>query len=218
MGYSTYIGRVGALAVALGIGVAVANTPGVAWAEPSESSSSKESSSDRRTSPPLSPRSQTIRAAERDAQSADDPDDVDEHDPADEDSDDEEPDTGGMKVSAQTTTTTDRGASKAVNDDAGVDEDRATNTVEGKVVADEPSVDPPRSRPHRLRWYRSNRRRNLFRKQSQSRGSAVRILRELPPTSRKLKAPSARRHRCLRLPRFGGCLPLPRCPINTRQP
>ena len=40
MGYATYIGRVGALAVALGIGVAVANTPGVAWAEPSDSSPS----------------------------------------------------------------------------------------------------------------------------------------------------------------------------------
>ena len=48
MGYSTYIGRVGALAVALGIGAAVANTPGVAWAEPSDSSSSGSSSSELR--------------------------------------------------------------------------------------------------------------------------------------------------------------------------
>jgi YVTN family beta-propeller protein len=46
MGYATYIGRVGALAVALGIGAAVANTPGVAWAEPESASSSSDSSSD----------------------------------------------------------------------------------------------------------------------------------------------------------------------------
>ena len=37
MGYAIYIGRVGALAVALGVGVAVASTPGVAWAEPTDS-------------------------------------------------------------------------------------------------------------------------------------------------------------------------------------
>jgi VCBS repeat-containing protein len=35
MGYSCYVGRVGALAVALGVGVAVASTPGVAWADDS---------------------------------------------------------------------------------------------------------------------------------------------------------------------------------------
>jgi hypothetical protein len=33
MGYSSYVGRVGALAVALGIGSAIANGAGVAWAE-----------------------------------------------------------------------------------------------------------------------------------------------------------------------------------------
>ncbi len=34
MSYAMYVGRVGALAVALGIGIAMANTPGVAWAAP----------------------------------------------------------------------------------------------------------------------------------------------------------------------------------------
>ncbi len=33
MGYAKHVGRVGALAVALGIGAAVATTPGVAWAD-----------------------------------------------------------------------------------------------------------------------------------------------------------------------------------------
>ena len=45
MGAAKYIGRVGALAVALGIGAAVTNIPGVAWADPdSESTSSSDSS------------------------------------------------------------------------------------------------------------------------------------------------------------------------------
>ena len=33
MGYAKYVGRVGALAVALGVGASVAATPGVAWAD-----------------------------------------------------------------------------------------------------------------------------------------------------------------------------------------
>ena len=37
MGYVSYVGRVGALAVALGVGSAVATMPGVALAEPSDS-------------------------------------------------------------------------------------------------------------------------------------------------------------------------------------
>ncbi|PQP45758.1 alkaline phosphatase family protein [Mycolicibacterium austroafricanum] len=45
MGYSNHIGRVGALAVTLGVGWAVASAPGVAHAEPSAPSASSESSS-----------------------------------------------------------------------------------------------------------------------------------------------------------------------------
>ena len=45
MGTAKYIGRVGGLAVALGVGAAVANTPGVAWAEPDSSSSGSSASS-----------------------------------------------------------------------------------------------------------------------------------------------------------------------------
>lgn len=45
MGHARYIGRVGALAVTLGVGVAVATTPGLAYADPtSDSSTSSESS------------------------------------------------------------------------------------------------------------------------------------------------------------------------------
>ncbi len=44
MGTAKYIGRVGALAVALGVGAAIANTPGVALADPSDSGSTSSSS------------------------------------------------------------------------------------------------------------------------------------------------------------------------------
>ena len=43
--YAKYIGRVGALAVALGIGGAIATAPGVAWADESSSSSASDKSS-----------------------------------------------------------------------------------------------------------------------------------------------------------------------------
>lgn len=43
MVHAKYIGRVGALAVALGVGMAVASTPGVAYAQPSDSSSASSS-------------------------------------------------------------------------------------------------------------------------------------------------------------------------------
>jgi hypothetical protein len=45
MGYARYIGRVGALAVTLGVGAAMASGPGVAYAEPSSSMSSTSDSS-----------------------------------------------------------------------------------------------------------------------------------------------------------------------------
>ena len=41
MGYARHIGRVGALAVTLEVGVAIATTPGIAYADPSGSSSSR---------------------------------------------------------------------------------------------------------------------------------------------------------------------------------
>jgi hypothetical protein len=45
MGYAKYIGRVGALAVTLGVGLAVGSTPAIAYAEPSGTSSSTSDSS-----------------------------------------------------------------------------------------------------------------------------------------------------------------------------
>lgn len=45
MGHARHIGRIGALAVTLGVGVAIATTPGVGYAEPSSTSSSSDSTS-----------------------------------------------------------------------------------------------------------------------------------------------------------------------------
>lgn len=45
MGYGRHVGRVGALAVALGVGLAVASTPGIAYADPSSDSSPSSGSS-----------------------------------------------------------------------------------------------------------------------------------------------------------------------------
>jgi hypothetical protein len=45
MGYAKHIGRVGALAVTLGVGVAMATTPGIAFASPSDASSTGDSTS-----------------------------------------------------------------------------------------------------------------------------------------------------------------------------
>ncbi len=46
MGYARYVGRIGALAVALGVGYAVATMPGIALALPTDSGSSSSSTSD----------------------------------------------------------------------------------------------------------------------------------------------------------------------------
>lgn len=49
--YARYIGRIGALAVALGVGMAVATTPGVAWATPDTENNSSDSAGTAANSP-----------------------------------------------------------------------------------------------------------------------------------------------------------------------
>ena len=82
MGYARHIGRVGALAVTLGVGVAIANTPGIAYADPSgsspagDSSSTTTSSSTSMSSPTKKSSSTSKTSAGKGAASADG-DDVD---------------------------------------------------------------------------------------------------------------------------------------------
>ena len=64
MGYGRYIGYVGALAVALGVGSAVATTPGIAYALPAESSSESPSTGESSSAAESSPEpSTTSRSA-----------------------------------------------------------------------------------------------------------------------------------------------------------
>jgi hypothetical protein len=84
MAGAKYIGRVGGLAAAMGVGIAVATTPGVAWAEPTDSGSSAtdssatskgatSSSAHGGSSPPASVRSTGITRSRAIGSTADDP-------------------------------------------------------------------------------------------------------------------------------------------------
>ena len=64
-GYGRFIGRVGGLAVALGIGAAIANSPGIAAADDGESSSSESSSSSSRLSVELGVRGHELGGSVR---------------------------------------------------------------------------------------------------------------------------------------------------------
>ena len=65
MGYARHVGRVGALAVTLGVGAAIANTPGIAYAESPDGDQTKTTTSTTDTSTPdtqSSPPSGTVSA------------------------------------------------------------------------------------------------------------------------------------------------------------
>ena len=67
MGSARYIGRVGALAIALGVGMAVATTPGVAWADDTDGQTQqaeKDPSGDAGTSSTSTPPSERPRPGE----------------------------------------------------------------------------------------------------------------------------------------------------------
>jgi hypothetical protein len=77
MGYARHIGRVGALAVTLGVGVAIATTPGIAYADPSVSSTSTGDSSSSATSSSTGTSSAGTSSAGADAASTDGSDNTD---------------------------------------------------------------------------------------------------------------------------------------------
>lgn len=118
MGAAAYVGRVGSLAVALGVGAAVATGHGVAWAETGAASSSSESSaeSSANTGPAADRQAPSAQGAETVADSADTEDAED----ADADADDEDLD------------------EEAADADVVVDE-----PVDEEPVAEEPAVDDP---------------------------------------------------------------------------
>jgi hypothetical protein len=124
MGYAKHIGRVGALAVTLGVGVAVATMPGVAFADPAVSSTSTdESSSTSADGADTDSTSTTDDATE--SPSAE----QDEADPADEVTDD---DATGDDTSTDTT-----------DDDAGSEEEPADDENSGEAEDEEDAPPVP---------------------------------------------------------------------------
>lgn len=83
-GYAKYIGRVGALAVALGVTGAVASSPGIAWAdEPSSGSESSSSASDDSSSPGPTAGTSNPSAEPEPSEPTENADDTGEEDDAD---------------------------------------------------------------------------------------------------------------------------------------
>lgn len=123
MKYAIYVGRVGALAVALGIGIAVAHTPGVAWAAPETGDDPSGISAQ----PPEQKDEGEVNTP--DSGSLDDSDNSDNSD----DSDDSDDPTGGMQVASSggaiTSTTTGSAGAKAA------DEDRDAGPPKRRLVA-----------------------------------------------------------------------------------
>ena len=143
MGHARYIGRVGGLAVALGVGVAVATTPGVAWAdEGSAGSDASASTSTADTTSGATAGGTTTgsltgaaggSSADPSADGGDDSADAGE-------SAESGASTGGMQVDASggaITSTTPGSAGAAADEDVDADADGADTTVEGPAVEKE---------------------------------------------------------------------------------
>ena len=140
MGHARYIGRVGGLAVALGVGVAVATTPGVAWAdEGSAGSDASASTSTADTTSGATAGGTTTgsltgaaggSSADPSADGGDDSADAGE-------SAESGASTGGMQVDASggaITSTTPGSAGAAADEDVDADADGTDTTVEGPAV------------------------------------------------------------------------------------
>jgi uncharacterized lipoprotein NlpE involved in copper resistance len=99
--YAPHIGRVGALAVSLGVGLAIANSSGVAYADTDANSSASRSGDDSASAGPAKP---SEPADESDQTTADDADDVEEDGeaPADEPQENESDEDAGDPVGDKT--------------------------------------------------------------------------------------------------------------------
>lgn len=143
MGYARHIGRVGALALALGVGAAVASTPGIAYADPSDGTSA--SSSD---SAPSSSTTDSTSSAKTAGTKASAPDRVSASKPADDASEDstDEPDKDSTAESDNPVDagTADKDAADA--DEGTVDEDAVDEELT-PPVDEEPT--PPQEEPHK---------------------------------------------------------------------
>ncbi|MGV0875163.1 alkaline phosphatase family protein [Mycolicibacterium sp. XJ879] len=122
MGYANYIGRVGALAVTLGVGVAIANAPAVAFADTGGSSSGESSSSSESSPSSETSSSSTESSAAEDSTPAADDDTTDPSDAtADEDATGEDA-TGDVEGEAEDDADTSFTDEDAAQDEASSDD------------------------------------------------------------------------------------------------
>jgi Type I phosphodiesterase / nucleotide pyrophosphatase len=130
MGYARYIGRVGALAVTLGVGLAVASGPPVAYAEPSDSSSSSSDSSS------TTKKSTTSKAAAgSDAAPSDESDGADSPASDPKTPSDPDPKPAAADPSTEETDVDDAAGDNAVDAEEGDGAAEETSDVEGETPA-----------------------------------------------------------------------------------
>ena len=135
MKYASCIGRVGALAVALGIGTVISGTPGVAWGAPEDAglgAASSDSSSQSSGSPAPGDSATSPAAVSADDPSAGPPSGS-AGDPGESASADDGPSTGGMKIESS------GGAHTSTKEREAVDDKDGARTADGGS-ADKPST------------------------------------------------------------------------------
>lgn len=132
MGHARFVGRVGALAVALGIGAAAVTLPGVAWAEPdgADTSTSTEHAKIDDTSPDSSDATGDRPTDDADAD-VDSADDADEQDPVVEDEADDEAPAEDEKEGAYGSNRSEDEREAVGPDDMQTEETQAEDPVEG---------------------------------------------------------------------------------------
>ncbi|WP_370332804.1 alkaline phosphatase family protein [Mycolicibacterium hippocampi] len=146
MGYARHIGRVGALAVTLGVGVALAS-PGVAYAEPSSTSSTSDTSSTSASSSTdgsARPDKRSVDRADRDdsddseASGQDSTSDADADDDDDDDADEDSAATDDDRTDDEDTSASDEdevGGDEAGGDEAGGDEGAEQDPVSDRLTS-----------------------------------------------------------------------------------
>lgn len=161
MGAAAYVGRIGGLAVALGVGSAVFAGHGVAWADDTDSSASATSSSATSQSDSTDDRKLTTKAdraaaSESDTDDADDADDTDDTDDAVEDADVDDPQDESeadkdsdhaaedeAEPGAETETADDRDVQPETTPAvADIDDPVKVKTTKATAKADDPGVPP----------------------------------------------------------------------------
>jgi VCBS repeat-containing protein len=148
MGHARFVGRVGALAVALGIGAATVTLPGVAWAEPGEADTATSITHTKVGDTSQDSSSEAEAGTSDDADVAvDSEDDTDEQDSAVEEAVDDEQPTGAKKGSSYDSNRSEDVLKGSGPDDAQAEETEVEDAVEDDRDADEDAAAEPSQGP-----------------------------------------------------------------------